>query len=214
MTTHTLPPHVRDLTPAVLVSAAWFVVVFVAATAGAFRASGDGPPVAVALAVVVPPVVAVWRALRSERFRAWARSLDLAFLTLLQSWRVVGIAFLALAATGSLPDGFAVPAGLGDLAVGVTAPVVALYVVGRGRAGRWIYLAWAAFGILDLVVAVALGVLYSDSRIGLLSADIGTGLMQDLPMILIPGFGVPLALVLHVIALINLSRDNPPVHLA
>jgi hypothetical protein len=167
--------------------------------------------VAVGLAALVPPVVAVWGALGSARFRAWARSLDLGFLTMLQSWRVVGIAFLALAATGSLPDGFAVPAGLGDIAVGVTAPLVALHVVGRGRVGQRIYLAWAAFGILDLVNAVTLGVLYSDSRIGLLTTDLDTGLMQVPPMVLIPAFGVPLALVLHVIALVNLVGGNPTI---
>lgn len=202
-------PPAEAITRAVWISVGWFAVVLVAAVAGAFHTPGDLPPVAIGLAVAVPPVIAVWRAFRSERFRAWARSLDLGFLTLLQTWRVGGLAFLALAATHSLPDGFAVPAGLGDVAVGMTAPLVALYVVGRGRAGRRAYLAWTAFGILDLVNAVTMGVLYSDSRIGLLATGVTTDLMEQLPMVLIPAFGVPFTLVLHVVSLVNLTGDSP-----
>lgn len=204
-----LSSQAETVTRAVWISVAWFVIVLVAAVAGVFHTPGDTPPVAIGLAVAVPPVIAVWRAFRSARFRAWARSLDLGFLTLLQTWRVGGLAFLALAATGSLPDGFALPAGLGDVAVGMTAPLVTLYLVGRGRTGRWAYLGWTAFGILDLVNAVALGVLYSDSGVGLLATGVTTDLMEQLPMILVPAFGVPLTLVVHVISLVNLTGKCP-----
>jgi hypothetical protein len=85
---------------------------------------------------------------------------------------------------------------------------VALYAIGRDRLRQRIYLAWTAFGALDLVTAVALGVLYSDSRIGLLATDVSTDLMEDLPMVLIPAFGVPFTLVLHLVSLINLPGDS------
>jgi hypothetical protein len=205
MATHSLSPLARSLKPAVGVSVAWCAAVLVAVFAGVFHTPGDLPPVAMGLAVVTPPAIAIWAAFTSARFRVWARSLDLRFLTLLQAWRIAGLAFLALAATGSLPDGFAVPAGIGDVAVGVTAPLVALYVIGRGRLGQRVYLAWTVFGVLDLVNAVALGVLHSDSRIGLLATDVNTSLMEELPMVLIPAFGVPFTLVLHLIALVNLT---------
>lgn len=214
MTAYTLSPQARTLTPAVWVSVAWFTGILIAASAGVFHSPGDLPPVAIGLAVVAPPLVAAWRAHSSERFRAWARSLDLSFLTLLQTWRVGGLAFLALAATNSLPDGFAVPAGFGDVAVGITAPLVALYVVGRGRAGQRVYLAWTAFGILDLINAVTMGVLYSNSRIGLLATDVSTDPMEELPMILIPAFGVPFTLILHVISLVNLTQRSSTVQSA
>jgi hypothetical protein len=48
-------------------------------------------------------------------------------------------------------------------------------------------------------------VLHSDSRIGLLATDVNTSLMEELPMVLIPAFGVPFTLVLHLIALVNLT---------
>jgi hypothetical protein len=46
-------------------------------------------------------------------------------LALPQTLRVVGVAFLVVLALGKLPAGFAIPAGLGDIAVGVAAPLVA-----------------------------------------------------------------------------------------
>lgn len=132
---------------------------------------------------------------------------------MLQTWRIVGVAFLALATVGSLPDGFAVPAGIGDVVVGVTAPLAALYLIGRSRLRQRIYLAWTAFGALDLITAVTLGVLYSDSRIGLLATPINTDLMEELPMVLIPAFGVPFTLVLHLISVINVSASPDTVSL-
>ncbi|MDA2804848.1 hypothetical protein [Nocardiopsis suaedae] len=203
-----LSPTARALRPAVLLTGAWFAAVLAAAAAGAFPTPGDFPPVAIGLAVAVPPGVAVWSAVASQRFRDWARSLDLRFLTLLQTWRCVGLAFIALAAIDALPGGFALPAGYGDVFVGVTAPLVALYVIGRGRLGQRIYLAWTAFGVLDLLNAVAMGVLFSDNPIGLLATGIDTDLMEELPMVLIPTFGVPLTLILHLISAINVI-GNP-----
>ncbi|WP_202619140.1 hypothetical protein [Ornithinimicrobium cavernae] len=138
---------------------------------------------------------------RSARFRNWVRSLDLRTLTLLQTWRAVGLAFLALWSVGALPGGFALPASYGDVAVGVTAPFVAAFILGRGRAGRVAYLGWTAFGIIDLLAAITLGILYSPTSVGVLSGGAaGPGVMGQLPMSLIPTFGVPFTLALHAIS--------------
>ncbi|NJP34610.1 hypothetical protein [Micromonospora thermarum] len=150
----------------------------------------------------VPAMAVVVLALRSSRFRAWARGLDLRFLTLLQTWRVAGLAFLALAAVHALPAGFALPAGIGDVAIGLTAPLVAAFVIGRSRR---LFVAWTALGIADLVAAVTLGVLYSDNPVGVLHGDVGTGIMASLPMSLVPAFGVPVTLVAHTLSLVNVT---------
>jgi hypothetical protein len=55
------------------------------------------------------------------------------------------------------------PAGVGDVIVGLTAPAVAVAVVGWSR---WAYYAWTFFGIADLVVAVTLDVLNSNMNWG------------------------------------------------
>lgn len=122
-------------------------------------------------------------------------------VTAAQTARLVGGVFVALWAAGKLPAGFALPAGLGDLFVGATAPLVARFVVPRLPASRRLYAAWTAFGILDLVVAVSSGVLHSPTPIGLLAGPVSTAAMGTLPLSIIPTFLVPLALVLHLSAL-------------
>jgi hypothetical protein len=105
-------------------------------------------------------------------------------------------------AVHALPSGFATPAGMGDVAVGLTAPLVASFVIGRSDR---LYAAWTALGIADLVAAVTLGVLYSNSPAGVLRGEVGTDLMAVLSMSLIPSFGVPITLVAHLLSLINLA---------
>ena len=178
----------------------WFVVMAGLGAAGAFTVTAGAPPVTIGLAAALPPVVTLALLAGSQRFRAWAQGLDLRLLTVLQSWRAGGLAFLALVAVGALPSGFALPAGLGDVLVGLTAPVVAA-LLARGTLGASAYVGWTAFGVVDLVAAVTLGVLYSDSAVGLLTRDVDTTLMAALPMSIVPTFFVPLLLVVHILSL-------------
>jgi hypothetical protein len=100
-----------------------------------------------------------------------------------------------------MPGAFAVPAGSGDLLVGVTAPVVAqLY---RGDAVRWRGLAvlWNLFGLADLAVAVATGVLTAPGRLQQLALDAPNVLITSFPLVLIPVFLVPASILLHLLSL-------------
>lgn len=177
----------------------WFLAALAAGFAGTF--TRPGPPMALA-AFAGTPVLAFLAALAaSPSFRRLVRALDLRILTTAQVGRLVGGIFVALWAAGRLPAGFALPAGLGDLFVGATAPLVAWLVVPRLPAARRLYVAWTALGIADLVVAVSSGVLHSPTSAGLLAGPITTAVMGNLPLSLIPTFLVPLALILHVAAL-------------
>src|SRR5687768_13938858 len=84
-------------------------------------------------------VLAIWAAAvgyrASPRFRNYLLSLDLRLLLAAQLWRVIGIAFLFALAFGKLPAGFAVPAGIGDLATGIAALAVVL-ALGNGTLTR------------------------------------------------------------------------------
>lgn len=199
-----LHPYSRSSMPTVaLVVVAWFGAALVAGAAGAFVSPPDAVPVGIGLAAAVPPLVVLGLLAASPRFRSWAGALDLRFLTLLQTWRIAGIAFVALYAVGELPGQFALPAGLGDMAIGLTAPFVAAYLVGGGRWTRRSYVAWTVLGIADLLAAIVLGV----------TAAGGMEPVSALPMSLIPTFGVPLTLALHAIVLVNVlqagSQPNP-----
>ncbi len=119
----------------------------------------------------------------------------------MQSWRVVGFTFLVLACYHMLPWLFAAPAGLGDMAVGVTANYAAFSLAKPTRRGAFIR--WQLLGMLDLVTALTLGPLS-----GILAGPHGltAGLMTVLPLSLIPTFGVPLYLILHIISIAQARR--------
>ena len=131
----------------------------------------------------------------SAAFRQFALSLNPRTLTFVQSWRIAGFTFLVLYAAGILPGVFALPAGGGDIAIGATAPLVAVKLANFNHRRGFIF--WQILGISDLVMAVTLGTIAR-----LISPDgVGTGVMTVLPLSLIPTFAVPLLIMLHVICI-------------
>ena len=117
------------------------------------------------------------------------------------TFRVEGVAFLILMALGHLPALFALPAGLGDIAAGLAAPLVA-YKLARGR-GRRAALWHNAFGMADLVVALTLGAL---TGFQLINVTPSAAPIFELPLALIVTAGVPLLLALHITSLSALAR--------
>jgi hypothetical protein len=116
-------------------------------------------------------------------------------LALPHSLRVVGVSFLIVMALGHLPAAFAMSAGLGDIAIGVAAPFVALQLArGTGRAGAVLF---NVLGMLDLLVAGTLGFLL----FRLIEVTPSTAPLFVLPLALIPTVAVPLALTLHIVSL-------------
>src|SRR4030095_12665756 len=80
-------------------------------------------------------------------------------LILLNLWRLVGAVFLILMANGQMPALWALPAGIGDIIVGATAPWVANHFCTPG--GRRLAILFTLFGMADLIVAVGLGIMTS-----------------------------------------------------
>ena len=82
-----------------------------------------------------------------------------------QLYRALGVIFLILYATDKLPGLFAWPAGLGDVLVGVLAPVVAIAYARAPDRNTDLVFAWNLFGLADLIVAVTTGFLTSPSAL-------------------------------------------------
>lgn len=120
--------------------------------------------------------------------------------------------FLALYTYGVLPGIFAWPAGLGDIAIGVTAPWVLVALIRQPRfAATKTFVLWNVLGLLDLVVAVSTGALSSALASGA-AGEVTTAPMAQLPLVLIPAYFVPIFIMLHAAALIQarrLARDLP-----
>jgi hypothetical protein len=185
-------------------------VVLVLWLAGAFVVSAAGllentdptrPPLGIGVSVLLPlAVFPVWYAL-SGRFREWVRSLDPARLVGLQLYRVLGGVFVIVFFLGALPAGFALPAGLGDVAIGIAAPFVARQLASGARQGRRNAVIWCVLGLADLVIAVTLGVLMSPSAVGVLAGEVTAAPVTSLPLSLIPIYLVPVSVLLHVATL-------------
>ena len=195
-----------------MVLLAWLAVVAIAGRNGVFEAGPSRPPLPLLVAVVLPPALFALLYRLSDRVRDFALSLDLRLVTAMMAWRVIGVMFLVLYAFGMLPGLFAWPAGVGDFAVGLTAPFVVQTMiaesVGWERRVFWLNVA----GLVDFVGAIATGVLSSNSAIGVFASAAPTVSMGALPLSLIPTFAVPLWIVLHMIALIQLRRIDAGRH--
>jgi hypothetical protein len=120
-------------------------------------------------------------------------------LILLNVWRLVGVVFLLLMTNGQMPALWALPAGIGDVIVGLAAPWFARHLdtpVGRRRAVNF-----TLFGMADLVVAVGLGVMTSPGPAQVFRTTPTSELATQFPLALVPTFLVPLAFILHVVSL-------------
>jgi hypothetical protein len=182
----------------------WVVATALLAGTGAYRTVSQAgvPPIGIALMVALAGValaVVVFPALQVVLVDPAAQP----WLLALQVWRIEGVAFLVLFALGQLPALFALPAGIGDLAIGVTAPLVA-----RNLHRRNLALAWNVLGLADLVVAVSLGVMTNPGPLLLFATTPTSDVLTAFPMALVPTFLVPLSVGLHVASLRQLLTAN------
>jgi hypothetical protein len=127
-------------------------------------------------------------------------------LTLPHTVRVVGVLFLVVLALGRLPAIFALPAGLGDIAVGLAAPSVARRLARQGD--HQAAVRFHLLGILDLVVAITIGYLAGLGPYRSLDVTSTTESLSLLPLALVATVAVPTALALHVVALGQLRNAS------
>ena len=180
---------------------AWGALVIILGARGAFVTTPGAPPLGLLLGLVAPLAVFLIGYSASRTLREFVLSADLRFIVGIQAWRWAGFGFLGLYTYRVLPGIFAWPAGLGDMAIGVTAPFVLMALLRRpGFAGSRSFVAWNLSGILDLAVAVSIGAvvpLVAPSLYG----TVTTAPMTQLPLVLIPTYLVPTFLILHLTAL-------------
>ena len=115
-------------------------------------------------------------------------------LMLVQVYRVGGAVFLVALSQGLLPATFAIPAGIGDILVGITAPLAVL-ALRRGALLGWVAaISWNVLGLADFAVAFTEGSIASPQA------------LFTLPLVLIPTVAVPIATALHIAALVLLLQ--------
>jgi hypothetical protein len=187
---------------------AWGALVLVLARASVFATDADTTTPVIALGIAVPIVAGV-ALLRMPAVRRAIDRIPLQWLVGVQFYRVLGGLFLVAYARDEMPAEFALPAGIGDIAVGLTAVAVAYLVATRGaQRARTAVLAWCAFGIADLVVAVGTGFLSSPSILQQLAFDHPNAAITRYPFVLIPTFLVPVSILLHVCVIARLRERS------
>jgi hypothetical protein len=184
------PPHGSLPGPATyLVLASWSGLVTAAIVTGVL--AGDGASrllLPAAQAIPVATVAILYRAW--PRFRSYLLTLDLRLVLAAQLWRVIGVTFLFALAFGQLPAGFAVPAGIGDLATGIAALAVVLSLGNRSLTRRRLY-AFTALGVTDFLVANAAGLTLEPPA------------LAAWPLAIFPTLMIPFFAVLHLVAVLQ-----------
>lgn len=210
-------PSVRSVVIAAL--ALWFGFVFFLGAQGMFVTGADSPPLPIFFGVAIPLAMFLAVYFGWSRFRNFILAADLRFVAAMHAWRWAGGQFFWLYAWSVLPGLFAFPAGIGDMAIGITAPWLVLGLVRNPLfAASRRFFVWNILGIVDFVVAVSMGVLSSGlfHKINELNGNLTTSAMNQLPLVLIPVFAVPLFTMFHLTALFQarqLGSSGKPISL-
>ena len=188
---------------------AWLAIAQYLAAANVYFAASENAAPTLLLGLLIPLLTAVVALRQSASIRKLVSAIPLHWLVAAQVYRIAGGIFLVLWADGRMPWQFALPAGIGDVLTGGFAVVVAL-LLAQKKAPTALSAAysWCLFGIGDLVVALTMGAMTSPGRAHLLALDAPNLLISSHPLVMVPTFAVPLALMLHGLVLWRLRRES------
>jgi hypothetical protein len=141
-------------------------------------------------------------------FRRTVEAIPQQWLVGIQLYRALGVVFLILYAMDKLPAVFAIPAGVGDVFVGLAAPSVALAAMRKSPNAGKLLRRWNLLGLADLAIALVTGFLTSPSPIQLLARNHPNQLVTQYPLVIVPVFLVPIAILLHLASLQRLKRSK------
>lgn len=139
-------------------------------------------------------------------FRAWVDQLDLRLLVLYHFVRApIGVYFLVLVDRGALTPVFGVPAGWGDILVGVLALLAVLALPPDTPRKRGFLFAWNLIGLVDILFVISTAqrvIFFGEGREALLP-------LASFPSSLIPLLVVPGVLITHALVFLRLRGVGP-----
>ena len=186
---------IRRSTRLILAGTAGAWVGFAGAVAGAGALSN---PLTVLALFGTPLIAGAAIVLGVPAARRAFSAIPLPVLIGLNAVRLGGILFLMLALAGRLAGPFPYFAGVGDFVTGALAIPVAWLAARESSLRERSIAAWNAFGAVDLIVAVTLGLISRNgSPLQLIHAGVGSAAMQTLPWAFVPMVLVPFFLIVH-----------------
>lgn len=187
----------------------WLALIWDLAVNDVFRAVPgvrQAPP-PLPVAIFLPLLIALpLLMVGSRRVAALLDAMPPGWLIGVQAFRIFGGIFLVGWMNGNLPGAFAIPAGIGDVTVGVLALPVARLVAAGTPSGRRIGVAWNLLGLTDFAIAIATGAMTSPGPLHVLALDHPNLQMGLYPNVMIPAFAVPTWIILHALSLWQLRR--------
>ena len=187
---------------------AWIAAILALAGAGVTK----GAPLAVPLLFALPLVAGGIAASFAQARRAMM-AIPAQLIIGLNIWRVLGVFMVLAAFNGQMSGPFPYSAGIGDIITGLFALPIARIAANNPRDIR--VLEWNIFGMLDLVVAVFLGVTSTNGGpLQLIHAGIGSTAMASLPWTIIPLVLVPTYLIGHAIVFAHIRAAQPTRNVA
>jgi hypothetical protein len=199
------------IAPSAIFVALWIVLAYTLSARGFFSALRPASMPAIAYAFV-PLAIGYLGFLTIRSARAVVDEIPLDWIIGFQLYRALGVVFLVEWMLGALPGTFALPAGIGDVAIGLAAPFVAARLKRGASNAREIAILWNVLGIADLVTAVATGVLTTPGPLHVLAVDSSSRALTMLPLVLVPTVAVPFSFLLHLVCLHRLvGRVRAPL---
>lgn len=190
--------------------ALWLSAAVVLSLSGAYDAAVGVLPTTIIGGIALPLLGFAVLYGTSRSFRDFVLGLDIRPLILIHTWRMLGLGFVYLYFYDILSGWFALPAGLGDAATAIGALIlgVALYTNGKAVSRKMVFW-WNTFGLIDFVIALSMGVIMRPGM-EIINDTLTSAPMGEFPLVLIPGFAVPLFIVTHVIIYLQLAykRDR------
>jgi hypothetical protein len=187
--------------------ATWFLAAVLLTWFGFYRGIPNRVPT-IQYGVLIPIVAGIALFWRWGTLRRALEAVPQQWIVTVQVYRALGLIFLVLYAAGHMPGEFAWPAGAGDAAVGLLAPVVGLAYAQGWRGAARLVRAWNLLGLGDLTVALTMGLLTSPSPLQRLAFGTPNELISAFPLAMIPVFMVPLSILLHLASLKKLQQTE------
>jgi hypothetical protein len=170
---------------------AWLLGIFILGSENVFGTGGAAPGIPLAL---VGTLLFGYLLLLSRDFRTIISSIPPHWLIAIQTSRIIGAVFLIRWWQGGLPAEFAIPAGVGDILTGLSAPLVAYWLYTGKPYARTAAILWNLFGMADFVSAVTLANIVHPGNV--------------FPVVMIPVYGVPRGFLIHSYSLIGLLKGT------
>jgi hypothetical protein len=178
----------------------WFIYAGLLGYFGVLKNATARPP---GIAFVLGPVIAflICFIARSAAIARVALGFPLWIMLGAQCFRIGVELFLhQLWIDGLVPKMLTFEGANVDIYIGATAPVIA-WLSTRGRLGLRMALVWNLLGLLALANVVTRAVLTSPGPFNIIRTEVPNLMISTFPFLFIPAFFVPLAVVLHVLAI-------------